>query len=289
MSMALQRNDLTAGLLAAAVHGFFVLLLVFGVSWQIHDPQPIMAELWQALPVPPRPAPRPSPPPEPASLPKAAPTPEPKPLPVPENKAADIALEKKKREEKLLKQKQAEALEKKRLEEKRREEARQMELELERETARAEAEKIKRDQAKKLEDLKRREDLQREEDDMLQRSLDESLARETAQLKAKAAAGQRASEVAQTVARYKDLISAKIRGYTRLPDNLPGNPEAEFEVNVLPTGEITKISLTKSSGNAAFDQAVQRGIEKSSPLPLPPDKTAAAEFRNLVLKHKARE
>ena len=50
VSIALQRDDLTAGLLAAAVHGFFVLLLVLGVSWQIHDPQPIMAELWQALP-----------------------------------------------------------------------------------------------------------------------------------------------------------------------------------------------------------------------------------------------
>jgi colicin import membrane protein len=74
-----------------------------------------------------------------------------------------------------------------------------------------------------------------------------------------------------------------------LPENLSGNPEVEFEVNVLPTGEIAKIRVLKGSGNSAYDQAVQRGIDKSSPLPLPSDKAAAAEFRNLVLKHKARE
>ena len=85
------------------------------------------------------------------------------------------------------------------------------------------------------------------------------------------------------------MISAKIRGNTRLPDNLPGNPQVEFKLSVLPSGEIVKITLTKGSGNAAFDQAVLRGIEKSSPLPLPTDRAAAEKFRDLDIKHKARE
>jgi colicin import membrane protein len=265
------RAEVAAGLLAAAVHGFFVLLLVFGLSWQMHDPQPVMADLWQSLPELPRPEPSP-PPPEPAPLPKPAPAPEPEPRPASEPKAADIALEKKKQKEKLLKQKQAQEAERKRLEEKRREDARRMERE-----------------QQKIAKAKGRETLQREEEDMRRRMLDESLAADTSQLRAKAAAAQRASETAKIVARYQDMISAKVRGNTRLPDNLAGNPEVQFEVNVLPTGEITRVRLLKSSGNPAFDQAVQRGIEKSSPLPLPADKEAAAEFRNLVLKHKARE
>lgn len=298
MSFALPREDVTAGLLAAAVHGIFVLLLVFGLSWQIHDPQPIMAELWHSLPEPSRPAP--PPPPEP----KPAPQPEIKPQPVQDNKAAEIALEKRKleerrkreealalekkrKEEKILKQKQALELERKRREEaQRKEDERRMELELEREAARLEA--LKREE-KRLAELKRREILQREEEELQQRMLAESLAMEAARIKAKAAADQRASEVAKIVAQYKDMISAKVRGNTRLPDSLQGNPEVEFEVSVLPTGEITKLRLVKSSGNTAYDQAVQRGIEKSSPLPLPSDRTAAAEFRNLLLKHKARE
>jgi colicin import membrane protein len=263
MSFALPRNEVTAGLLAAAVHGFFVLLLVVGVSWQIHDPQPIMAELWQALPELPRP--------EPTPMQKPSPAPEIKPQPAPVNKATDIALEKKKQQEKILKQKQLQEAE-----EKRREDAKRKELEL------------KREQEKKLAEKQQREAIQREEAEMQRRMLEQSSA-EISQLKARAAADQRASEIEKTVARYKDMISAKIRGNTRLPENLPGNPEVEFKLSVLPTGEIVKISLTKSSGNAAYDQAVQRGIEKSSPLPLPPDKAAAANFRDLDLRHKARE
>jgi colicin import membrane protein len=270
MSFALPRNEVTAGLLAAAVHGFFVLLLVVGVSWQIHDARPIMAELWPALPEPPRP--------EPPPMPKPSPAREAKPQPAPVSKAADIALEKKKREEKLLKEKQLQ-----KAEEKRREEAMQKQLQAQREAAQKEAERLKREQ-----DKKRLEALQREEAEMQRRMLEQSAA-EISQLKAKAAAEQRASEIEKTVARYKDMISAKIRGNTRLPENLPGNPEVEFRLSVLPTGEIAKITLTKSSGIAAYDQAVQRGIEKSSPLPLPPDTAAAANFRDLDLKHKARE
>lgn len=300
MSLALPREDVTAGLLAAAVHGFFLLLLVIGISWQIHDPQPIMADLWQALPEMPAPEPTPTPPPEPEPMTRPAPAPKPEPKPVVEDKAAEIALEKKKQQEKKKKEeaelKRQQALEaekkrqeEKRLEQKRREEARRMELELEREAAQMETERLKREQERKLAEIKRRELLKREEEELHRRMMEEALASETSHIKAMAAADQQASELEKLVARYKEMISAKIRGNTRLPENLAGNPEAEFKVNVLPTGEIARIALTKSSGNAAYDEAVRRGIEKSSPLPLPGDKAAASKFRELDLKHKARE
>lgn len=258
MSLALSRDDLTAGLLAVAVHGFFVLLLVVGVSWQIHDPQPVMADIWQSLPTPSRPAP------EPAPLPKPAPPPpETRPEPAPDTRAADIALEKKKREEAAqLKRKQAE------------QEA---------------AKKRREEEQAKIADAKRHAELLRQEQELSQRMLADSLAAESSQLQASKAAAQRASETDKLVARYQDMISAKIRGNTRLPDNLQGNPQVEFKLSVLPSGEITKITLKKSSGNPAFDQAVLRGIEKSSPLPLPPDRSAAERFRDLDIKHKARE
>jgi colicin import membrane protein len=85
------------------------------------------------------------------------------------------------------------------------------------------------------------------------------------------------------------MISDKVRGNTRLPDGLTGDPEAVFGVSVLPTGEIAKVELLKSSGNPAYDKEVQRGIEKSSPLPVPTDRDAALQFRTLKLKHKAKE
>jgi len=54
-----------------------------------------------------------------------------------------------------------------------------------------------------------------------------------------------------------------------LPPDMPGNPEAIFEVVQLPTGEIIDAVLRKSSGMRAYDDAVQRAIIKSSPLPRP--------------------
>lgn len=275
MSLALTREDLAAGALAAAVHGFFLVLLIVGVSWQIHDPQPVMADLWQSLPeeapapLPPPPPPAPEPVKNPAPQAKPAPPPEAKPAPQPDTKAADIALEKKKREEQeQLQRKQALEAEKKRQEEEQR-------LELEREQ-------------QKLAEARQRE-IQRQEEELRRRMLEESIASESSQLQARAAAARRAAEVDKVVARYQDMISAKIRGNTRLPDNLPGNPQVEFRLSVLPSGEIAKITLTKTSGNPAFDQAVQRGIEKSSPLPLPTDRAALEKFRDLDIKHRARE
>ena len=71
-----------------------------------------------------------------------------------------------------------------------------------------------------------------------------------------------------------------------LPPELAGNPEAIFDVVQLPTGEIIDVTLRKSSGVRAYDDAVQRAILKSSPLPRPdrPDlfqRTLTLKFRPL--------
>ena len=60
-----------------------------------------------------------------------------------------------------------------------------------------------------------------------------------------------------------------MKGNVIVPADLAGNPEAIFEVVQLPTGEIIEATLRKSSGSRAYDDAVQRAIIKSSPLPRP--------------------
>ena len=92
--------NLAAGAMALGVHVLFLLLLVFGVSWQTQHPEPVMVDIWDALPPLPSPRPRPQPksdPPEPVKLPavvKAEPAPVIKEEPPP--KTPDIALEQKK-------------------------------------------------------------------------------------------------------------------------------------------------------------------------------------------------
>lgn len=280
-----------AGALALGVHAAFLLLLVFGVSWQTRHPAPVMVDLWEALPATPAPAPRPRPevvpPPEPVKAPepvKVEPVPKPQPEPVatkppPPPKAPDIALEKKKADaERMERLKAMQAAEQKALED----------------AARLEAEAMKKARDRQLAEQQKRDLLrQMEEEELIQRMADETAANEVRLAKlaeARAAASARQAELAQTVGRHREMISAKVRGNTRLPDNLKGNPEVRCLVRLLPTGEVQNVRVTQSSGNPAYDEAVARAIEKSSPLPLPTDRDARAAFvPELSFVHRPKE
>ena len=86
---------------------------------------------------------------------------------------------------------------------------------------------------------------------------------------------------------YADKIRSKIKSNIVLPSEIKGNPEVIFDVVQLPTGEVLSARLRKSSGNKAYDDAVERAILKSSPLPRPdrPDQFV----RELQLKFRPRE
>jgi colicin import membrane protein len=71
------------------------------------------------------------------------------------------------------------------------------------------------------------------------------------------------------LADYEAKIRNKVRGNIVLPPDMQGNPEAHFLVVQLPTGEVLSSRLVKSSGYRAYDEAVERAILKSSPLPKP--------------------
>lgn len=85
-------------------------------------------------------------------------------------------------------------------------------------------------------------------------------------------------------ATYANKIKAKIKGNIVLPPDIKGNPEAIFDVVQLPTGEVLSARLRKSSGNRAYDEAVERAILKSSPLPEPDRREQFA--RELQLKFR---
>ncbi|MHB1216373.1 MAG: cell envelope integrity protein TolA [Thiobacillus sp.] len=282
-------SNLMAGALALAVHVAFVLLLVFGVSWQTQPPAPVMVDVWEALP-PPSATVKPSRPPRPAPVVapkpvKATPARQPVAKEPPPPRDPDIALEKKKADTE--RRKNLQALQA--AEEKARADA-----------AHAQAEAARKTQEKQLAEQKKRELLrQMEEEDLTRRMADEAAASEArharlAEAQARqaeaVAAGKRQAAVAGVVAQYRDLISAKVRGNTRLPANLDGNPVVRCLVKLLPTGEVQSVRVTQSSGNAAYDDAVVRAIEKSSPLPLPSDREARAVFvPELSFVHRLKE
>ena len=102
-----------------------------------------------------------------------------------------------------------------------------------------------------------------------QRAIDEQ--RREAERREAAARQQAIAAAARdrALATWVDKIRAKIRGNILLPSGMSGNPEAIFDVTQLPTGEVISIRLRKSSGHKGYDDAVERAILKSSPLPKP--------------------
>jgi len=68
---------------------------------------------------------------------------------------------------------------------------------------------------------------------------------------------------------YIDRIRTKIKSYIAVPSGINGNPEAIFEVIQIPSGDVINVKLVKSSGHQLYDDAVERAIRKSSPLPTP--------------------
>ncbi|MEA3194361.1 MAG: hypothetical protein QOD26_2694 [Betaproteobacteria bacterium] len=91
------------------------------------------------------------------------------------------------------------------------------------------------------------------------------------------------------LATWTDKIKSKIK--SRIPvqvaDAVGGNPDAIFNVSLLPNGEVLTVRMKKSSGNKAYDEAVERAILGASPLPKPDD--ASLFQRQLELTFRPRD
>ena len=83
-------------------------------------------------------------------------------------------------------------------------------------------------------------------------------------------AREQADALSRAIATWTDKIRARIRPNIIYDvGQIPGNAEAIFDVALLPTGEVLTVQRRKSSGYPSYDEAVERAILKSSPLPKP--------------------
>ena len=269
------RGKWTALILALCVNLLFVGVLVFSVSWRNRTPETVSAELYAPplpAPVVPKAQPKPQPKPEPAPPPpKPAP---PQPVVKPATPDPDIAL-KAKQEAERQRQEQADREARRQEELKRQDEARKEALAREAEEKRQF--ELREQQRRQLEAMRaqaaREAQLRTQaerESQMRAQAERESRMRAEAENEARARANE-AAKGARNRAQldWIDKIRSRIRGNINLPPDIPGNPEAVFDVVQLPTGEIIDVKLRKSSGVRAYDEAVQRAILKSSPLPKP--------------------
>lgn len=252
--------------MAIAVHVVLLAAMLVSFNWKAaHTVLNVTeVELWDKIPKSNPPVvqeePRPEPPPP---IVKEQPKPEPKieEKSKSEEPKADIELEKKKREseekEKLLEDKRRKDEATKKLAQQMREE------DLSEKTAVEKQEKLERDKAL--------------------RKLKEDILNDNGADDAKASSAANASLIGE----YTEKIKAKIRNNVNKTLCGDGSPEIRVEISVLPTGQISgNPKITKSSDNPACDEAVERAIMASEPLPLPDDPDLKAQFRNLKLKFR---
>ncbi|MES2281757.1 MAG: cell envelope integrity protein TolA [Pseudomonadota bacterium] len=240
---------------ALLAHALLIAALTWGVNWKRTDQSVAFeAEIWSAVPQ--AAAPKlvePPPPPPPPPAPKA---PEVK-APPPPAPNVDIALEQEKKRKLLAQQKETELQAKKDKEQKAKEE---------------QAKKLTAQQeAKKLEDQKLAK--QREQDKQAQASTAKQ--REEALKRMMGMAGASGSPEATGTAQqsgapsssYGARVRAAVKPNIVFTEDVSGNPIAEVEVRTNPSGTIISQRLVKSSGNAAWDEAVIKAIIRTGTMP----------------------
>jgi colicin import membrane protein len=251
-----------------------------------------------AAPPAPQPQAEPEPEPEPPKPAPRAAEPPPKAEPAPP-KQPDIAIEREKKRKEELKRKEEERQEHERelaqqkreqdkkdkalAEKKEREEAKKEEL-----AKKEEAEKKKKAEKDKAEKLAKAK-AEKADAAKLDKLRAEEMKRLTSGAGNPTSTGSAEKSTAPRIDKgYISGIAAKIKSNTTYPGStdVPGNPEVVFQVEQLPTGEILSVRKTKSSGIPAFDEAVERGINKSSPLPKKKDGTVE---RSLPVSFKLKE
>lgn len=287
--------------LSLLVHALLIAALTWGVNWhQKTHSTPVQAELWSATvqQAAPLPTETPAPVPEPVPLPSAEPAkpapPAPDPVkptvqsPVP---AVDpqIAIEKAKKR-KALKEKQAQEQRLKEQEKAREQERLQAQLAEKKAKAAKEREKLE-----KIEKAERAEKAKADKEKLAKQEALQSAKEKKDLIKQDTAKAQAAADKARTDALkrmsqlagqtggseggrdrlssapsegYKGRIIGRIKPNVTYTGDRNANIEALFEVLVAPDGRVTSVRLLSGSGVRAWDDAAQRAIEKTEYFPL---------------------
>lgn len=254
-------ESVKAGVFSVLVHVMLLGALLISFNWKTTHPISIaQVELWDSVPVPqqkPVVPPEPDlPPPVEKELPKPEPVAEPIAKPEPQ---VEIAIEKKPLKQEPLKKEPPKPVNK------------------------PNDALVKLQEEARQDALKNKSIPKPDVSEALKKLQQESLTEDKTPGEEKTAA-VRSSASAGVVDEFKAKIQAKIRSKVNKTLCGDGSPELKFEIGLIPTGELSGApKLAKSSGNPICDDAVERAIRMSEPLPLPPDPALFSQFRNLKL------
>ncbi|WP_323072594.1 cell envelope integrity protein TolA [Mycetohabitans endofungorum] len=274
-----ERGTWRALALAALMHVLLALFLYHGMKWQNSPPAGAEAEIWTQVPSTPA-SPPPAPAPTPAQL---APPPA-------QREEADIALQQEKRRKQQEAERQAQLAEQERV---RRQAEQQAEARRQQLAAqKAAAEKLKQQQEKLAQAKKQQEQqaakAKQAAEQAARQKLDQARRARLAQLQglagdapggnglAKSGTGTGSGGTA-TSAGYADKVQRRVR-----PNVIWSGPTEGLDtliaVRCAPDGALLDARIARSSGNAQWDDAALRAVQRSDPMPLDTHGKAPASF-----------
>ena len=274
----LENNEnLQANLFSFAIHLALFLVMIFSVGWESKTPFYAEVELWDTVPVQ-------------KKIKNTQATPKKKTQKIKKIKKDQKAAEAKAKAQKEaeIKLKKKKAAEKKAAKEKARKIKRQKEIQ---------ALKNKVLKQEKIDKLKKemleKEKLERLQQQVIEQQKIEKMQAELRENELKqrnkiAVDGDKEIEGGQNTGelnKYKLLIQQKIQ--QNVNQQLCGLDyiSLEFRISLMPTGELLgQPRMTKSSNIKSCDDAVERAIIQSQPLPLPKDRGLFSKLKNLELK-----
>lgn len=258
-----------AGAFTALVHGLLLALFLVSFQWKTVQPMNIaQVELWDSVPSP-KAEPTPAPPDDPT------PNPEPPKVLEPIKPEPKVEAEVKETSKAEIQTKKTPVLPPK-IETPKPEPVKPKELP--KEPIKPEKTKADAEALKKLQQSLLAEDAQSQKREPSKPEASPSGSK-TAQI------AQAGSANAGEVDKYKSLISSKIKQHVN--KQLCGNDKAmkvSFTIALMPTGEVMgRPKLIKESGMSSCDDAVERAILESQPLPVPSSADLFSQFRELNL------
>lgn len=88
----------------------------------------------------------------------------------------------------------------------------------------------------------------------------------------------------QAATKASNLIQHKIEQNWNRPSSIPKKLRCTISIELVPSGDVIKVKVVGSSGNPLFDRSAEQAVYKASPLPVPKDPNIFKKFRNFDLE-----
>ena len=248
--------------LALVMHALLIGALTWSTRWKSSTPASVEAELWSAVPQSAAPAPVKAAPPPPPPAPASAPTPKPDPAPKPAPEPKPAPKEEPKPDIAIAKQRELEKKQKLEAQVKREADDRQRLLN----EKQLKERELKDKQAKELRAKAEQDKRQQTDDQQLKAALEKERIDKLARLTG-GAQGRGAADANKGFSSgYDGRIAARIKPNITYGGET-GAFKATVEIRLANDGTILSSRITKRSGNADWDTAVLRAIEKTAVVP----------------------